>query len=482
MTLEIRREASSADTASPGRAAIATTVAILSALSFFAVFHVWWPLVFPTPWSDESHFLVPALNLATTGSPTAEQMLNGQGIYWVPSGMYLIDGFVFAATGADGIRLARAMSFVEIALAAFFIRQIAASRLAGLPDASTKATLLALAWFASMPVMLAANIARPEAPMLLMSAASVLCLINGFMLGGAGLALLAFLTHPLLAIPAVGVVCYAAIFGAERRKPRPWELVSAGLGFALLAYEASRLILNQEAYFEHWALQLERKAGREIAGETLAGIGLLMATAVHVAAMKLWKGRRTGLADDATSILLLFGLACVAVHFYGQEMWYWPLAITGCLLAFLAVLPAIGRIGPLASHTGVFAAAVAIALLTWSLALRERGFMHFTARPWEMQSISSDRAAVVAKVDSYLEAAGAERTLVTPYFFEELRGRAEPGFLHAESFQPLRRPGFRQPCQGRPEFSAPPQRGWTSPRNPGRADLPERREVRRAER
>src|SRR5690606_25341059 len=132
----------------------------------------------------------------------------------------------------------------------------------------SKATLLALAWFVSMPIILAANIARPEAPVLMLSTASVLCLSGGFLVGGSGLALLAFLTHPLLGVPAVGVAGYALVFGSERRRPATWEWVVAALTLTLLAYEVSRLILHPEVYFEHWKLQLERKFGRQLAPMT----------------------------------------------------------------------------------------------------------------------------------------------------------------------------------------------------------------------
>lgn len=408
----------------PSLSTAVLTAFLLSALFFFAIFHLLWPLVFPTPWSDESHFLIPAVNFAVTGSPTADQMFNSDGIFWVPSGMYLIDGVVFAAAGTDGLRFARAISFAEILAAAFLIRQISVGRLIGFTDATSKATLIALAWFVSMPVMLAANIARPEALVLMLSTAAVLCLVNGFAIGGAGLALLAFLTHPLLAIPAVGVAGYGLVFGSERKSSRAWEWAITALAIAVLAYEASRLILHHQTYLEHWSFQLERKAGRQLRPEALASIFLLVSVTLYFAAMKFWRRDRTGRRDDAAAILLLFGLACLAVHFYGQEMWYWPFAITGCAFVGLGALPTMRTafpFAPLVRHTGVFAVAAAVALATWALALRDRGFMNFTARPLSMQALSSDRAAVVADVSSYLEATGAKRTLVSPYFFEELR-------------------------------------------------------------
>ncbi len=191
---------------------------------------------------------------------------------------------------------------------------------------------------------------------------------------------------------------------------------------AVLAYEASRLLLYSQTYIDHWAFQLERKAERSLGPAALMSIGLLLAASLYLTAMKSWPGRRTKHVSDETAILLLFGLACLAVHFYGQEMWYWPFAVTGCLFVALAALPALQEIRSLRllRHGGVFAAAVAVSLATWSLALRERGFMALEAKPSILQQLSSDRTAVVEDVTAFLAAAGVEKTLVTPFFFAEL--------------------------------------------------------------
>jgi hypothetical protein len=104
-------------------------------------------------------------------------------------------------------------------------------------------------------------------------------------------------------------------------------------------------------------------------------------------------------------------------------MWYWPFAITGCLFVFLAALPILGWVAPFSAlrHTAVFAAAVAVALSTWSLALRDRGFMHFTAQPSSMRVLSLERTTVVADVYAHLVRAATSKTLVSPFIFEELR-------------------------------------------------------------
>lgn len=163
---------------------LATCISLFWAGLFFWAFHLAWPLVFPPPWSDETWFLIPASSFAETWTLSADRMLLPQGIYWLPSGMYLVDGTIFALTGTDGIRLARAVSVLEIAAAGMVIRLISIRCLSGLPYAPTKATWLSLAWFASLPVVISGSIARPEAPVLLLSVTSFFACLEGVFAAG----------------------------------------------------------------------------------------------------------------------------------------------------------------------------------------------------------------------------------------------------------------------------------------------------------
>jgi hypothetical protein len=128
--------------------------------------------------------------------------------------------------------------------------------------------------------------------------------------------------------------------------------------------------------------------------------------------------------DEDTITLMLFGLACLTVHYYGQEMWYWPFASTGLAFVGLAAVPILLRIpwlSRIARSTALFSLIAAVSLSSWTLALREEGFMHFSARPGVMQKLASERAAVISDVRSYLVRSGAHRTLVSPLIYEEMQ-------------------------------------------------------------
>jgi hypothetical protein len=335
---------------------LAICVALALAGIFFWAFHLAWPLVFPPPWSDEAWFLIPASGFAETWTPSADRMLVPEGIFWLPAGMYLIDGTIFALIGTDNIRLARAVSFLEIAVAGVVIWQISIGCLYGLPNASAKATWLALAWFACLPIVIAANLARPEALVLLLSFTSILCLLRGRIWGGAALALLAFLTHPLLAIPAMGIAGYKLLFDRGATRPKGWEWPLAAVAAAMFAYEAARLFDGREAYFDQWAFQLERKAGRDLTIETVMFSALLAMSSLYAVLRKV--------------------RGCSAIAQYEH--------------------------------------------INDDSILRERGFMHFIARPNVLQTLAVQRAAVISDVHKHLVQIGAAKVLVSPFVYEDL--------------------------------------------------------------
>jgi len=399
--------------------------AALFAAAAFVCLHVLWPLSLPPAWNDEIHFLVPALNVAASGLPRAPELMSPEGIFWLPSGMYFLNGAVFAALGEGGIRIARAVAFVEIVAAALILRAIARDRLASLPGAEVKATLAALAWFVCLPVVIASDMARPEAPALALSLAAVLCLLRGAALGATAFATLAALVHPLLGAPAVVAVGAGLALGPLPGRPRAWEWTAAAAAAALLAFEAALLATHFDVYVEQWRFQLARKAERDL-------LPAAVAVASGGAAVLLWAlARRLAPADRparracaTTAALGVFGFGCLGVQFYGQEMWYWPFAVTGVWtlgLAFAPALASVSPLRPLLASTSAFALLVALALGTWALALRDRGFLRFTAWPERLATLAADREAVVQAVHGRLTGEGARLVLVTPFYWDDLR-------------------------------------------------------------
>ena len=234
-----------------------------AALTFFLV-HVLWPLTLPTPWNDEVHFLIPAISFAKSGSFTADRMLVHQ-IFWLPIGFYLINGLAVLITGSPSIHIARAVAFFCITIAALILRDIVSAALGPIDrKRPVFGHALVLGWYLSLPVVFAGDIARPEAPVLMLSLGTLDCVLRNRLVGALGLAVLAVMIHPLLACPAcVAVVCGAIII-LPKLEVRWWEWLVLGIAGSVLAIEVSRLIMNFDLYWAHLAVQISRKAARSV--------------------------------------------------------------------------------------------------------------------------------------------------------------------------------------------------------------------------
>ena len=418
----------------------------------FALVHILWALTLPTPWVDEVHFMIPSISFAASGSFVADRMLVHQ-IYWIPVGFYTLNGSIFRLVGHATIPIARDISFLCVTAAALVLRRILSvalgnsnrgARLFG--DAAT------LAWYISLPVIFAADIARPEAVALLLTFGALDCVLRRRSVGACGLTLLAVLVHPLLAAPAI--VALASVIPVMLRPPsardaRWWEWLLLVLAGSILAAEAARLILDFTTYQAQWRFQLARKTAR---GASWLCLSSGMATFVAAAAVFLQCLRRgaAALSHDAVrrGLLLAFGCAAILVCFYGREMWYFPFLIAGLIVVLCT---AIGSVHPVgwAKWSGVgmlagSAAVLAFAVSTWAVGLRSKGVFGFQVRPAILASVAADRRHVASGIMDALRAQNAQAVLIDPFSFafldEGSNGAPRAYTPRAYTWSPLSRP------------------------------------------
>lgn len=391
----------------------------------FLLTHLLWPLTLPIPWPDETHFLIPAISLDQGRGLTADRMLVHQ-IYWIPVGSYIFNGLTFLIAGQQNIYVARGAAFFCIVIATILLRDNISVAL-GAPDRERPAFghALALAWFISLPVVFAADLARPDALALLLSFAALACVLRGRLIGGLGFAGLAIATHPLLAWPACVAVASA---GAYKGKLKIvwWEWVALAVAAAVLSLEAYRLVTDFDAYRAQWVFQISRKTGRSFrllaAG---SGLGVLLA----LAGLYLWprpkalEARRR--VTEALSVFA-FALACVLVYGFGQEMWYYPFILAGLALSAAALIGILSPTLPIVAgvHHGAAAPALiaAIAISTWLPGLRPTGLSGFDVNPSDLPSLASDVAFLDGQIRDALKQQNARRVIVSPYLFNSFLG------------------------------------------------------------
>lgn len=328
-----------------------SALALVAAAAVVAtVLHAWAGLTYPYPWVDESHFLAPARSLLRHGTLAAPQINAPRGIFWVPEGYS-----VLMAPVAWSIELARATSLVAMLVWVWCLVRAAGS---GAPRRAVPVAGAALAWLCTGSAVMAANIARMEAPILALAGVALVLASRGRWLGAVAVAAFAPLIHP------VGVAVFVAtglaglwFRGAQR--PRPLDRVLAVAAVVAWLAQAMRYAANWDIAASHLEFQLLRKAGRSLAPSdvevallvVIAGVGLLTVTALR---------RRAGAGVAALSLLYAGGFMVVVV--LGNEMWYEVLRLPTALLLLVVAAAALGLGDRVPARlTGVVTLAIALA-------------------------------------------------------------------------------------------------------------------------
>ncbi|MBZ0303958.1 MAG: hypothetical protein K8J31_29740 [Anaerolineae bacterium] len=314
---------------------IAAGVIVLAGLLIALLLHLQAGDHLPTPWDDESHFLVPARNMAHGLGLVAPQLNAPRGMFWMPDGYALVVGLLFFVI-PPSLEAARWISFTVVMGAAFGFYHL--SRRLQLPP--LLGALLAAVWLVTPRVVVMGNIARMEALVIAWIVLALLLAANDRWLMAAAAASLAALTHPI-GIPLFLIFPLMALLYRRSWRPRrrlEWAILAA-VGIVWLA-EIIRFIHFSDVAQAQLAFQLARK-GQSGIPLTVMHLAVLLIN-LH-GALVCWLMRKAGAreADRLALLMTLFLLAGALAMVYplGREDWYEVYTTeTANVLSLLALL------------------------------------------------------------------------------------------------------------------------------------------------
>lgn len=404
---------------------VLTPLAILT----FILVHVIWRYAMPVPWSDESHFIIPAVAFYNRHTFTADAMYVHQ-IFWMPVHLYLLNGIVFTLLHAFSLDLSRALSFVFVTAAALFLRSAVRSIMVTDRAHPIIGDALIAAWYISLPMVFCADLMRPDALSLCLSTATLGLALKDRYLGAFAIAVASGVTHPLEAFPAVAVGI-SVIPLVSLRRASWWDHVLSVWAFGLLLYESSRIIRYPRLYRAHLALQLGNKTAHHIPSYTYVLAGVILPLLTYNVS-RVYARRRLLELDSRSRYLLTFSyaLVCVFVTAFAQEMWYFIWELTGFALLFalgLEWLHIAQGTETRGSHllvsfflTKPLAIAAVVSILglsTWAPGYRSRGVYGFYTNPRKLVQVRQDQEFLRKKITRALNGVGAKSVLLPPSLY-----------------------------------------------------------------
>ncbi len=341
-------------------------------LAPYAWLHLRAGLTLPLPWPDESSFLWPAIALARDGTLLAPEMNDRVHMMWMPPAQMVVNGAVFTIFGFS-LSLARALSAIEVALAAGLVGMASLRGRAGAGSA-----LLCGFFLIGTEFVVAGNVARMEALVLLAWAASMALMARGAIIESLCVAALSPLVHPngvfvlgaqtgFVLLSGVGLARLVELIRSEARWGRrlrrsEWAAI-AFASLCLLAY-GSYVGAHIEPFMEQMGAQFGRKLDRDhsVALARLSAFDFVqLAVLLGLLAYGTLRRRREGWL----LLLVINALAAFAIRPIGREMWYAAYAHFALLLTALGVLEmACDRLAPL---RGPLRSLVAAALMVTGL-------------------------------------------------------------------------------------------------------------------
>ena len=372
-------------------------------------------------------------------------------IYWMPSGFYLLNGLVFFLSGHDSIQVGRLVSFACITAAALILRRVVSLTLSRIDSVwPLLGDTFVIGWYISLPVVLTADIARPDALALLTIIVALDCFLRGRLVAGFAFSAFSLLVHPLLGFPACAVAaCMLPALGLksfERDRIHRWEWIVLAFAAAAIAVEIARLISDFTVYRSHWAFQLSRKEERSV-GWTTKTIAALTVTTFCWAFFRSWTERAwTKLFPPAglqRLLVLVFSFATLLVQQIGQEMWYFPFLLLGLILVLVVALGSPELASRMATSRVVAISMSALSLCaglsTWSLAFRPRGAFGFHAQRGFLVKVSTSLQFVTDATHASLLHDNASEVLVDPSLYFSFLDSHNPA-PQAFTWNPLSRP------------------------------------------
>jgi hypothetical protein len=303
---------------------------IAALLHWSAAYH------FPVPWNDESHFLMPAINLSENLSLAAPEQNAPLGMFWMPDGYYVFMGILFFVLPTS-LEAARWVSFI-LALVFSGSLFIVARKLNISPLLSAGAIVV---WLIMPRVVLMANVARMESLVLAITALALVMVIYEQFWAGVAVSSLASLAHPAGIPLFLSFATVALIFSKDIKlnSNRHFQWLIVGVVLAAWFFEALHFASNFTLAVDHLTYQMSRKASRGAFSFDKPAYPLIVLWILGM--FTCWNLRTRGEAHKLAVLSLLFLLAVSLkfVSLIGREMWYWVYGNeTASLLTFISFL------------------------------------------------------------------------------------------------------------------------------------------------
>lgn len=396
--------------------------------------------IFPPLWSDETHFLSMSAPWQSGHMLSPHALLKPEGVYWIPIGFYLFNASLFSLLGEVSVGVARAGSLLCTLLGAHALSLLHRRMLPRAPR--SHAAWFAALWLVGPPILLAGNVARPEALVICLALFGLVAALSHRWLASVSVAVLALFVHPLIALPAL-VAGWLALLAPREARVRRAELVLPALALLLALAELIRFLAHRDAYLADWTYQLSRKSAREVGALPLLLFALVAFGALAPLAARFARARAgesptppaaTTSARTAAALATV-GLSAILVQAYGQEMWYASVRFTGVALLLLAATTLLHRsyVSPL-----LLALCLSLDLGSWARGFHKGLVQGIPLSSTGMRDGAREKRALDRLLTTALHAPTDGPTLISPFLAAPFIDRLQQGsmFVVSETSHP----------------------------------------------
>lgn len=270
---------------------------------------------FPIPWPDESHFMWQSAALASDNTLFSEHLNPDRSILWMPPGFLVLAGLLFKVVGVSlaGVRwMSLLLTIGSFGMLAIVLREV---------KLALPALLIMAAVFLTPPVVAIANVARPEACVLILLCGSLWGIFAGRIWLALALSMLVPLIHPSGMLFLVALLIYLLLSGSfTSRRPDMSRTELATLAVVALCWFGYVIYagFHWSEFIIDMGYQLRRKGGRAIWGTHGTAENALLLAFVTVGLLYAWRHRLV------IGRFLVFALPGWFMMKLGNEMWYEP--------------------------------------------------------------------------------------------------------------------------------------------------------------
>lgn len=342
-------------------------------------------LTLPPPWNDESWSIYPAKNIALHGRLWAPELNPEKVIFCYP-----IQEALLAVTWPlheGDLRTLRDAAWAFTVMS--FL--LTAAWIARAPGGWIGAAILS-AFFLSAPMVVAGNIVRPEAPMLMLFALAMLFAERGSPYKALAIAAIAAALHPAgiigLGLFALGCV---AVIARERRMPAKTDCVVWSIPIVVWGYYVQLIARNWGDYREYLHATYSEPMTQSAASVLTSAWLLYVVAPAALVIVISWFVRRAW----AMPAVALLGIALIPA--IRTQMWYesyksWSIALL-CAMGVPLMAEILARLATRIPNPARFAIAAAACLPMLHFAYRHgwlegpRGYPHDLTWGWGMVAV-----------------------------------------------------------------------------------------------